>query len=403
MNKTQKDIEQINKLFSKFNLTVTSYNESTRVNQYRIKFPCDIDINKLFKLQKNIIAALNDDNAIMKQHEDEIIIETKGNGKILHMNEVFYKAMYDRTSDFRLVLGKDIENTSITTLLPKAPHILVSGCTGSGKTQLLHCFIASLLLGTKPHHLILIDPKGNEFNVYKDIDTVQFIDNVSDGISTLKWLVDEMNIRYEIMAKEGASDVSKSSLTRIVCIIDEFADLIKTDREIEKYVVLIAQKARACGIHLIIGTQYPKAEVLTGLIQANIPTRVCLKVNNNIQSRIAIGFSGGEKLLGHGDMYYLGNGMYSPMRIQAPFISDEDKERTVQIATQQLKGLGGNICKTVTVKEEPQRVSYEHLIHPTPVEEPKNKRVGFFQGLKNIINSPQSTTPSQFITIISKH
>lgn len=405
MNKTQRDIEQINTLFAKFNLSVSSYSEGARVNEYRVKFPCDMEINKLLKLQKNLVAALHDNNVIIRQDEDEIVIETKGNGNILHMDDVFLKSMYNRTSDFRLVLGQDISNHNTTTLLPKAPHMLVSGCTGSGKTQLLHCFIASLLLGTTAHHLILIDPKGNEFNVYKDIDTVQFVDNAAEGIKVLQWLVTEMNARYEIMAKEGASDVSKSRFTRIVCVIDEFADLIKTDREIEKYVVLIAQKARACGIHLIIATQYPKAEVLTGLIQANIPTRICLKVSSNVQSRIALGFSGGEKLLGHGDMFYLGNGMYEPMRIQAPYISDEDKLKVVEIAKAQLKGLNGNISKTPITPKEPERVSYEHLVHPKQEQQepPKKKRVGLIQGLRNIMNSPQCTTAADLCAMDTAH
>ena len=387
----QTQIEKINSLFSKYNLKVTSYSEGVKVNQFRVKLPADIDVNKIFRLQKNLIIALNDNNVLMKLDGEELVIESKGDGRILHMNEVFYKSMHNRTNDFRLVLGNDIENHSITTLLPKAPHMLVAGCTGSGKTQLLHCFIASLLMGTTPHRLILIDPKGNEFNVYKDIDTVQFIDNVNTGISTLQWLVTEMNARYEYMAKNGASNITETNLTRIVCIIDEFADLIKTDRTIEKYVVLLAQKSRACGIHLIIATQYPKAEVLTGLIQANVNTRICLKVNTNVQSRIALGVSGGEKLLGHGDLLFLGDGMYEPIRIQAPYISKEDKLNTVQLVTPQLKGLGGNIHKTPVVHQEPQRVSYEHLLTPKP--QPK-KKVGFIQGLINIWNSPQCTTPA---------
>lgn len=401
MNKTQKDIENINALFAKFNLSVTSYSEGTRVNQYRIKLPFDIDVNKLFRMQKNLIIALSDNGVIMRLDESELVIETKGNGNILRMNDVFYKSMYKRSNDFRLVLGNDLENHAITTSLPKAPHILVSGCTGAGKTQLLHSFIASLLLGAKAHHLILIDPKGNEFNVYKDIDTVEFIDNVNRAISTLKWLVDEMNNRYKEMAKEQITDVTKSRFTRIVCIIDEFADLMKTDKTIEQYVVLLAQKSRGCGIHLIIGTQYPKVDVITGLIQANIPTRICLRVNSNMQSRVAIERTGGEKLLGHGDMLFLGSQMLSPIRVQAPYISDEDKAHVVETAKRQLAGLGGYIIEKKKYAnaptQEPQRVSYDHLVHM--YDAPQPKKVGFFQGLKNLWNAPQCTGTSGMLAM----
>ena len=398
MTKAQRDIEIINFLFSRFNLSVTSYYEGTNVNQYRVRFPYDIDINDLFNMQGNLIAGLHDNDVIVKQDEDELVIETKGDGKILTMNEVFYKSMYTRTNDFRLVLGKDTENNSITTLLPKAQHMLISECSGSEKTQLLHCFIASLLLGAETHYLILIAPKGNEFNVYKDIDTVEFIDDVSAGIQTLQWLVEEMNARYRIMSQQNTSDITKTNLTRIVCIIDEFADLIKKEPGIEKDVVLLTQKAGACGIHLIIGTQYPDVKVLTGPVKANVPTRICLKVNSKVQSEIVLGLSGGEKLLGYGDMLYLGKGMNDPVRIQAPYISDEDKLHVIRIVTPQLEGLGPKKQE----KAAPEKVSYDHLIHPDKPK-PERKRVGLIQGLINIMNAPPCTTPNDFTAMRASH
>lgn len=332
----QEDIQRINLVFSSYDLKVTSYVEGVKINQYRIKLPYTADVKKLLKLENNLVIALEEQNVRVYQEVSELVIEKKVSDNILTMNDVV--DFVDRSPNLPLILGKDMHNNTIKTDLIKAPHILVSGCTGSGKTQLLHCFIASLLLGGDTTELILIDPKGNEFNIYKDIDTVRFCDDVSDAMTLLLAMVDEMEQRYKYMAQLGVSDVSQTDLTRIVCIIDEFADLIKTNKAIEKPIVKLAQKARACGIHLIIGTQYPKTDVITGLIQANIPTRVCLRVLSNVQSRVAIDRVGGEKLIGYGDMLYLGNGMFEPVRIQAPFVSDADKQAVVEIGKKCFEG-----------------------------------------------------------------
>lgn len=405
MTKTEKDIENINKLLEKFNLSVTDYVQGTRINQYKIKLTADIDVNKLLRLKKNFIIALNDNDIILTQDGADLVIQTKGDGKILTMDDVFFKSMYYPTDDMRLVLGKDIDGNVTITSLKKAPHILVSGTTGSGKTQLLHSFIASLLLGNKCLHMILIDPKGNEFNVYKDIDTVTFIDDVNDANQVLKWLADLMDSRYKYMAEKGYSDAADGianrdpKLVRTVCIIDEFADLIGRDRRIEEYVVRLAQKARGCGIHLIIGTQYPKTDVITGLMQANLPTRVCLKVKSNVQSRVALEHSGGEKLLGHGDLLFLGNGMYEPIRIQAPYMSMDNKLKVARIAKERFQGMGGfaaaepDFYKGCDSEWDRAVQWYREQIEKEEVSKTNvKKHVGIIQGIKNLLNAPQNIT-----------
>lgn len=338
----REDLNAINSVYyPNFGIYVDTYIEGIKINQYRLKLPVDANVNKLIKMQNNLVIALKEKNIRVYQDVDELVIEKKVSDNILKFNDVFYYRMSNK-----IFLGKDLSGSTISTDITKAPHMLVSGCTGSGKTQFLHFVIASLLLDTPTAHLILIDPKGNEFNIYKDIETVEFIDDTQRAIEVLQWVTVEMDARYKRMQKMGISDISESeTMNRIYVIIDEFADIIKTDRTIEKYIVRIAQKARACGIHLIIGTQYPKAEVLTGLIQANIPTRVCLRVLSNTQSRVAIERGGGEKLIGYGDMLFLGNGMYEPIRVQAPYISNEDKEFIVSKATESFKGKGGYIYK----------------------------------------------------------
>lgn len=333
------DIEQINKVFYPFNLSVSEVIEGLRINQYKVKLPLEGNLNKYLKLEKNLMAALNDNSIKVFQEGSYLVIQKQSNtNRILKMNECFYTSMYGFNNSFPLVLGKDIQGNTIRTSLVKAPHILVAGCTGSGKTQLLHSFIASILLAGQTANLILIDPKVTEFYVYKDVPSVTFISDVNTAIAKLNWLVTEMNNRYAEMATLGITDIDDTKYTRVICVIDEFADLIMSNRQIEQSIVLLAQKARAAGIHLIIGTQYPKVDVITGLIKANIPTRVCLKVNSTTESRVAIDCCGGEKLIGHGDLLFKGNGMYEPINIQAPFISQEDKLSVVKYASTKFEG-----------------------------------------------------------------
>lgn len=376
------DIEQINKVYSKFNMTVTDTLEGLRINKYKLLITNYDDVSKYIssKMQKNLIAALGENSIKLYQDESYVVIEKPTrNNAVLKLSDVLKPSFTEkRTDDLRLILGKDIEGNTIVTSLAKAPHMLVSGCTGSGKTVLLHSFIASILLGNQTTHLILIDPKGNEFNVYKDIDTVEFINDTNKAISTLKWLVVEMNTRYKKMQELNTTNIEDTPYTKIVVVIDEFADIIMTDRAIEKSVVMLAQKSRGCGIHLIIGTQYPKIDVLTGLIRANIPTRVCLKVNENIQSRVAINVSGGEKLLGNGDLLFMSGTMTEPIRIQAPYISADDKKMVVETATKTFAGKGGYI--------KARKARQNDTAQPTrPTYRPKQKRVGLIRGLINLM------------------
>lgn len=343
------DIEQINKVYSKFNMTVTESIKGLRINKYKLLITDYDDVSKFVtkKMLNNLIAALGENSVKLYLDGSYVVIEKKAAEQVvLNMDECFTPSFINHpTNDLRIILGKDIEGKTVVTSLAKAPHMLVSGCTGSGKTVFLHSCISSILLGNNTVHLILVDPKGSEFSVYKDIDTVEFISDVAKANKTLRWLVQEMNSRYKTMEQQGTNNIEDTSLSKIVVVIDEFADLIGQDKSIEKSVVMLAQKSRAAGIHLIIGTQYPKAEVLTGLIQANIPTRVCLKVNTNIQSRIAINVSGGEKLLEHGDMLFINGSMTETIRIQAPFISAYDKHKVIKIAKERFTGKGGYVMR----------------------------------------------------------
>ena len=232
-------------------------------------------------------------------------------------------------------MGTNIDNQHIVTDLAKQPHMLVAGTTGSGKSMFLHQCIISLLMKNPDIELYAIDSKQVEFNAYKAINSFHYITDEIAAVQTLKRLCDIMDGRYKTFAAKGFRDINHArenglSIEPIVCIIDEFADLIMKpgySNIIESHVVRLAQKSRAAGIHLIIATQRPTSDVITGLIKANIPSRVCLKVASAMESRIILDAKGGEYLTGQGDMLYKSNGSFEPIRLQSCYISPYEMQQ----------------------------------------------------------------------------
>jgi DNA segregation ATPase FtsK/SpoIIIE, S-DNA-T family len=252
-----------------------------------------------------------------------------------------------RNSSNRLLIGmgKDVSGEIVYSRLEKMPHLLVAGSTGSGKTIFLNTLILSLLFRNTPENLrlILIDPKRVEFRDYDDIPHLlcPVIFDVTRANNALKWLAGEMERRLKVMSETKTRDigsyndlVSKKKknnpeeleiMPYIVLIIDELADLmVGKGKEIEPRIVRIAQMARAAGIHLVLATQRPSVEVITGLIKANIISRVAFQVASQVDSRTIIDVSGAEKLLGSGDMLFVSNERSKPRRVQAPFVSDKE-------------------------------------------------------------------------------
>jgi DNA translocase FtsK len=225
------------------------------------------------------------------------------------------------------------------------PHLLVAGATGTGKTIFLNSLILSLVYRNSPEILkfILIDPKRVEFPVYNNLphNLTDVIFDVQKAINALRWLVEEMERRFKTLAEFKARDISsfnKISLEKkippmpyIVLIIDELADLmVARGREIEAGVVRLAQLARAVGIHLVLATQRPSTEVITGLIKANITSRITFQVASQVDSRTVIDMAGAEKLLGMGDMLFLSAENPKPRRIQGAFVSEKEVQRVVE-------------------------------------------------------------------------
>ncbi|OGK31254.1 hypothetical protein A3B02_00240 [Candidatus Roizmanbacteria bacterium RIFCSPLOWO2_01_FULL_42_14] len=239
-------------------------------------------------------------------------------------------------------LGLDVSGRTVVTNLGKMPHALVAGTTGSGKSVLLNAWICSFLFRTTPEdlRLILIDPKRVEFTQYNGIPHLltEVIVDSEKIISALKWTVGEMNNRYKLFAQVGARNLESynerpgiQKLPYIIFIIDELSDLmIAAAREAEEYITRIAQMARATGIHLILATQRPSVNVITGLMKANIPTRIAFNVASLIDSRVVLDMPGAEKLVGKGDMLYLPADQAKPRRIQGPYLSEKDVQHIVQ-------------------------------------------------------------------------
>ncbi|MDL2280287.1 DNA translocase FtsK [Selenomonadales bacterium OttesenSCG-928-I06] len=244
-------------------------------------------------------------------------------------------------------LGKDIAGKPIITDLTKMPHLLVAGATGAGKSVCINTLICSVLFKSSPEELklILIDPKMVELANYNGIPHLltPVVTNPKKAASALNWAVEEMERRYTVFASNGVRDITRynemnpdSAMPLILIIIDELADLMMVaPAEIEDSICRLAQKARACGIHLVLATQRPSVNVITGTIKANIPSRISFVVSSQIDSRTILDMAGAEKLLGRGDMLFLPTGALKPYRIQGAFISDEEIESLVEFIKEQ--------------------------------------------------------------------
>jgi len=238
-----------------------------------------------------------------------------------------------------LALGRNVSGGPVFCGLEKMPHMLIAGATGAGKTICLNTIIVSLLYRLPPDRLkmILIDPKRVEFPVYRDIPQLltPVIVDADKTVNALQWAVGEMERRFDILSAVGSRDIISYNkknelqpLPYIVLIIDELADLMATfGREVEAAIVRLAQMSRAVGIHLVICTQRPSVDVITGLIKANITCRIALQVASQIDSRTILDMAGAEKLLGNGDMLYLAGDASKPIRVQGAFISEKETKR----------------------------------------------------------------------------
>ncbi|MBM7653203.1 S-DNA-T family DNA segregation ATPase FtsK/SpoIIIE [Neobacillus cucumis] len=345
--------ELLNQTLKNFNVgaSVVNVTQGPSVTRFEVQPEPGVKVNKITNLSDDIKLSLaardiRIEAPIPGKHTIGIEVPNQKSRPVL-INEIIGSPIFKvSASPLTAVLGLDIAGKPIVTDLKKMPHGLIAGATGSGKSVCINSILISLLYKADPRDLklLLIDPKMVELAPYNRIPHLvsPVITDVKAATAALKWAVDEMERRYELFAHTGVRDINRfneladqhkrysDKLPFIVIIIDELADLMMmSPADVEEAICRIAQKARACGIHLIVATQRPSVDVITGLIKANIPTRIAFSVSSQVDSRTIIDISGAERLLGRGDMLFLENGASKPVRLQGTFVSDEEIDLVV--------------------------------------------------------------------------
>lgn len=344
------------------------------VTQYTLKPAEGVKLSRILALQNDLSLALAAHPIRIEApipSRSLVGIEIPNSTKtIIGLFSLFQEPDYQKSSDpLVITLGRDVAGKPVFSNVAKMPHLLVAGATGSGKSIYIHSFIASLLYRNSPENLrfIMIDPKRVELTIYNSIPHMltPTIIETKKAIMTLKWLSKEMERRYDILLSAGVRDIhsyhkekneNRGSMPYFVVIIDELADLMSTyPREVESSIVRLAQMSRAVGIHLILSTQRPSVEVITGLIKANITSRVALQVASQIDSRTILDTAGAEKLLGRGDMLYMSGDTAKPKRIQGPYISEQEVKKVVNYLADQYKNVD---FEDLTIATEQGGVGY---------------------------------------------
>ncbi|WP_422123500.1 DNA translocase FtsK 4TM domain-containing protein [Planococcus sp. X10-3] len=375
----QKNAKKLEKTFQSFGVRakVTQVHLGPAVTKYEVLPDTGVKVSK--------IVSLHDDLALALAARD-IRIEAPIPGKsaigievpntevaIVSLREVL-ESEENNKPDSKLLfgLGRDVTGQAVMTELNKMPHLLVAGSTGSGKSVCINGIITSIIMRAKPHEvkMMMIDPKMVELNVYNGIPHLlaPVVTDPRKAAQALKKIVSEMERRYELFSHTGTRNIEgyneyvrvfneenedkHPKLPFIVVIVDELADLMMVaSNEVEDAITRLAQMARAAGIHLIIATQRPSVNVITGVIKANIPSRIAFAVSSAIDSRTILDMGGAEKLLGRGDMLFLGAGQSKPVRVQGAFLSDSEVEKIVDFVIEQ------------------QKAQYQEDMIPTEVEE----------------------------------
>ena len=318
------------------------------VTRYALKPAEGVKLAKIVGLQQNLELALAAHPVRIEAPipgKSLVGIEVPNSAKtIIGLGSLLANKEYEESDKPLLVaLGRDVSGESHFANVAKMPHALVAGATGSGKSVTIHAIINSLLFRNPPENLkfIMIDPKRVELTVYNKIPHLltPVITDAKKAILALKWAAKEMDRRYDVLEKQSVRDIGSyhsnvkdgDPMPYIVVIIDELADLMQVyPRELEAAIVRLAQMSRAVGIHLLISTQRPSVNIITGLIKANVPTRIALQVASQIDSRTILDASGAEKLLGAGDMLYQSGDMAKPVRLQSSYISEAEVKKVVK-------------------------------------------------------------------------
>ncbi len=321
------------------------------VTRYEVELDRGVKLNKLTNLADDIALALGATGIRIAPIPDKIsIVGIEVPNKLV--STVFLRELIaspefkNAKSKLSFAVGRDIGGNCIVGDISKLPHLLIAGTTGSGKSVCMNSLIISLLYKSTPEEvrLIMVDPKMIELGVYNGIPhlLIPVVTDPKKAAGALQWAVTEMMKRYKLFSEVGAKNIStynaacekdpeRQKLPQVVILIDELADLmLVAAKEVEESICRIAQMARAAGMHLIIATQRPSADVITGLMKANIPSRIAFAVASQLESRIILDTQGAEKLVGRGDMLYFPLGAGKPMRVQGTFVDEDEVERVVE-------------------------------------------------------------------------
>lgn len=361
------NIEKLEKVLKDFgiNAKVVEVNVGPSVTQYELEISSGTKVNKILSLNREISLALAKKDVRIQAPipgKSTVGIELANESiSAVGLREILEDKKIKESPDvIEVALGKNIMGKNISCQIDKTPHLLVAGATGSGKSVCINCIIASILMRAKPNEvkLVLVDPKKVELSMYNGIPhlLIPVVTDPRKANEALKKIVHEMELRYDKFSEKNVKNiktynewVDKQNENRpedeqiphmyyIVVIVDELADLmLVASKEVEDSIMRITQMARAAGIHLIVATQRPSTDVITGVVKANIPSRISFAVSSSIDSRTILDSVGAEKLLGKGDMLFLPMGENDPVRVQGAYVSDDDLQKIVDYTVEQQK------------------------------------------------------------------
>ncbi len=345
--------ERLEAAFRSFgvNLSVVGFTRGPKVTRFEAEIEAGTKLSKLENLEKDIALALGTSSVRIAAMPNKIAtVGIEIPNKVI--STVYLRDIIDST-DFKnsssrltFAIGQNISGDAIVGNIAKMPHLLVAGTTGSGKSVCLNSLILSILYKATPDEVkfIMIDPKMVEFKIYNGIPhlLVPVVTEPKKAAGALQWAVVEMEKRYRYLSDENVRDLASyneimktredgKTIPQLVVVIDELADLMMTaSKEVEESIIRIAQMGRAAGVHLVIATQSPRADIITGLMKSNIPARIALQVSSSLESRIIMDATGADKLLGNGDMLFKKDSGSKPVRIQGTWVSDEEREDVIK-------------------------------------------------------------------------
>lgn len=329
------DVAAIDMVIRNARLTceISKVNQGAMLTQYLLTPTGSTKFAQILKLSREFMGAFNNNGIRLYQDGAYVVVEIPGGSSSVRVADILRCDNFTNSRKMTVAIGKAIDGSNVLADIEKMPHMLIAGTTGSGKSVFMQGLIVSLLLKHTPNEmeLYMVDPKMVEFSYYQDLCMCHVVTEVKDAVDLLKGLCEDMDDRYRQLSAAGVRDIDEYNakfdvpMKRKVLFVDELADLMMTSKaSVEGCIVRLAQKARACGIHLILATQRPTVNVVTGLIKANISTKVCFAVPSYRDSMVMLDKAGAENLLGKGDMLYRTGTGVDAVRLQGGFIESKE-------------------------------------------------------------------------------